>query len=86
MRLPARLEVLRERDFRLVFGAQVVSLFGDGIIPVALAFAVLDLTGRAAGERSSFLHDLRDGWRFSALLLVRDVRRIGGLDTPAAQT
>ena len=47
MRLPARLEVLRERDFRLVFGAQVVSLFGDGIIPVALAFAVLDLTGSA---------------------------------------
>ena len=47
MRLPARLEVLRERDFRRVFGAQVVSLFGDGIIPVALAFAVLDLTGSA---------------------------------------
>jgi hypothetical protein len=47
MRLPDRLEVLRERDFRLVFGAQVVSLFGDGIIPVALAFAVLDLTGSA---------------------------------------
>ncbi len=47
MRLPARLEVLRERNFRRVFGAQVVSLFGDGIIPVALAFAVLDLTGSA---------------------------------------
>ena len=47
MRLPARLDVLRERDFRLVFGAQIVSLFGDGIIPVALAFAVLDLTGSA---------------------------------------
>jgi predicted MFS family arabinose efflux permease len=39
--------VLRERDFRLVYGAQVVSLLGDGIIPVALAFAVLDLTGSA---------------------------------------
>jgi len=47
MRWPARLDVLRERDFRLVFGSQVVSLFGDGIIPVALAFAVLDLTGSA---------------------------------------
>lgn len=45
MRLPARLDVLSERAFRHVFGAQVVSLFGDGIIPVALAFAVLDLTG-----------------------------------------
>jgi predicted MFS family arabinose efflux permease len=41
------LDVLRERDFRLVYGAQVVSLLGDGIIPVALAFAVLDLTGSA---------------------------------------
>jgi predicted MFS family arabinose efflux permease len=28
-----------------VFGAYVVSLVGDGIVPVALAFAVLDLTG-----------------------------------------
>src|SRR3954447_26890540 len=41
------LQVLREREFRLVYGAQVVSLLGDGIIPVALAFAVLDLTGSA---------------------------------------
>jgi MFS family permease len=41
------LEVLRERNFRLVYGAQVVSLLGDGIIPVALAFAILDLTGSA---------------------------------------
>src|SRR3954447_15907410 len=41
------LQVLREREFRLVYGAQVVSLLGDGIIPVALAFAVLDLTDSA---------------------------------------
>lgn len=41
------LGVLKERDFGLVYGAQVVSLLGDGIIPVALAFAVLDLTGSA---------------------------------------
>jgi predicted MFS family arabinose efflux permease len=39
--------VLRERPFRLVFSAQVVSLLGDGIVPVALAFAILDLTGSA---------------------------------------
>src|ERR671932_761448 len=47
MRWRSGLDVLREREFRLVFGAQVVSLFGDGIVPVALAFAVLDLTGSA---------------------------------------
>ncbi len=47
VRLPADLEVLRLRDFRLVFGAAVMSLVGDGVVPVALAFAVLDLTGSA---------------------------------------
>jgi hypothetical protein len=38
--------VLQERDFRLLFTGQVVSQFGDSITPVALAFAILDLTGR----------------------------------------
>jgi len=47
MRLPSELDVLRLRDFRLVFGASVASLVGDGVVPVALAFAVLDLTGSA---------------------------------------
>jgi hypothetical protein len=47
MRLPRELDVLRLRDFRLVFGAAVASLVGDGVVPVALAFAVLDLTGSA---------------------------------------
>ena len=47
--IPARLresaDLLRARDFRNVFVAQSVSVFGDGITPVALTFAVLDLTG-----------------------------------------
>ena len=47
MRLAPDLEVLRLREFRLVFGAALVSLVGDGVVPVALAFAVLDLTGSA---------------------------------------
>ena len=47
MPLPRELDVLRLRDFRLVFGASVASLVGDGVVPVALAFAVLDLTGSA---------------------------------------
>jgi MFS family permease len=42
-----RLGVLHERDFRLLFTGQVVSQLGDSITPVALAFAILDLTGRA---------------------------------------
>lgn len=40
-----RLAVLRVRNLRYVFGATVVSDLGDGVVTVALAFAVLDLTG-----------------------------------------
>jgi MFS family permease/uncharacterized membrane protein len=40
--------VLRQRDFRLFFIGQSVSLFGDGMTRVALAFAVLGLGGSAS--------------------------------------
>lgn len=48
MRWPARLPVLRLHDLRYVFSASVVSQFGDGVVTVALVFAVLDLTGSAS--------------------------------------
>ena len=38
---------LQEREFRLFFTGQLVSLVGDAITPFALAWAVLDLTGSA---------------------------------------
>ena len=41
----SRLGALQERDFRLFFFGQTASLLGDGMVPVALSFAVLDLTG-----------------------------------------
>jgi MFS family permease len=47
MRVASDFDVLRLRDFRLVFGAALVSLLGDGVAPLALTFAVLDLTGSA---------------------------------------
>lgn len=47
-RLPESLAVLRQRDFRLLFGAQAVSVFGDRMVAVALAFAVLELDGSAS--------------------------------------
>jgi MFS family permease len=37
----------RGRDLRLVLSATLVSVVGDGFVPVALAFAVLDLTHSA---------------------------------------
>lgn len=45
MRLGDLLGALSEREFRLLFLARAFSLFGSAIAPIALAFAVLDLTG-----------------------------------------
>jgi len=41
---------LRQPQFRLPFAAQAISALGDRITPVALAFAVLDLTGSCAAS------------------------------------
>jgi predicted MFS family arabinose efflux permease len=59
--MAGRLDALRERPFRLLFLGQAVSLLGDGMVGVALAFAVLEETG-SASESHSFIADLRDGW------------------------
>jgi MFS family permease len=45
VRKPAALE---HRQFRLLFVGQSVSAFGDSLVPVALSFAVLELTGSAS--------------------------------------
>jgi MFS family permease len=45
VKLPTALGALREREFRLLFVGQSISLVGDGMVNVALPFAVLDLTG-----------------------------------------
>src|SRR5438876_12369842 len=37
--------VLAERDFRLLFIGRTISLFGSAFAPIALAFAVITLTG-----------------------------------------
>jgi MFS family permease len=42
------LGVLKERDFRLLWLGQATSAFGSSLVPVALAFAVIDLTDSAA--------------------------------------
>jgi MFS family permease len=45
-----RIPVLRHRDFRLLFAGQLVSVLGDALLPVALAFAVLDELDGSAGD------------------------------------
>jgi MFS family permease len=47
-RLPESLEVLRRREFRLLFAGQAVSVLGDRMVAVALAFAVLEVGGSAS--------------------------------------
>jgi MFS family permease len=44
-RLPDNLRVLGRRDFRLLFFGQGVSVLGDRMVAVALAFAVLEVGG-----------------------------------------
>ena len=44
--LRERLGPLVERDYRLLFSATTITTLGDAIAGIALAFAVLDLTGR----------------------------------------
>lgn len=48
MRLPESLDVLRQREFRLLFSGQAVSVLGDRMVAVALAFAVLEIGGSAS--------------------------------------
>ena len=48
MRLPDSFAALREREFRLLFFGQAISWLGTGVVPLALAFAVLDVTGSAS--------------------------------------
>ncbi|MEO6266702.1 MAG: MFS transporter [Nocardioidaceae bacterium] len=48
MRLPESLAPLRERRFAWFFGARVTSTAGSTMAPIALAFAVLDLTDSAS--------------------------------------
>jgi len=47
LQLPESIRALEERQFRLVFTAQATSVLGDNVVPVALAIAVLHLTGSA---------------------------------------
>jgi predicted MFS family arabinose efflux permease len=51
-----RLELgpLRERNFRLLACARTISFFGTNLAPIAVAFAVLDLTGSATDVGIAF--------------------------------
>nr|MDT0657538.1 hypothetical protein [Micromonospora sp. DSM 115978] len=45
--MTATLDPLRYAPFRLLVAGRTITMFGNAVAPVALAFAVLDLTGSA---------------------------------------
>ncbi len=47
LRLPSALDALSEPRFRLLWAGQATSAFGDGLMSIALAFAVLRIGGSA---------------------------------------
>ena len=69
---------LRERRFRLLWIGQATSTLGDGLVPVALAFAVIGTLDRSATALGVVLaaHTL------PLVLFVRNLRR---LDEPEAE-
>jgi MFS family permease len=66
----SKLDVLREPGYRRLFLGRTASLVGDGIAPVAIAFAVLDLTGSATDLGIVLA---AHGVMITALVLVRGV-------------
>ena len=90
------LAALRERQFRLLFTGQLISLLGDSFSGIALAFAVLDLTGSAtdlgyvfAARTIPLVGFLLVGGVFAdrlprrAVMLTADVTRLGSQGTVA---
>ena len=90
------LAALRERQFRLLFTGQLISLLGDSFSGIALAFAVLDLTGSAtdlgyvfAAKTIPLVGFLLVGGVFAdrlprrAVMLTADVARLGSQGTVA---
>ena len=91
------LGALQERQFRLFFSGQLVSLLGDAVTPFALAWAVLDLTGSSrdvgfviAAKVAPLVIFLLIGGVFAdrlprrAVMLTADVVRMGIQATTAA--
>ena len=90
------LAALRERQFRLLFTGQLISLLGDAFSGIALAWAILDLTGSAtdlgyvfAAKTIPLVGFLLVGGVFAdrlprrAVMLAADVTRMGAQGTVA---
>jgi MFS family permease len=52
--MPASTGPLHAPNFRLLFASRAVSYFGTSLAPIAVAFAVLDLTGSASDTGIAF--------------------------------
>ena len=72
MGLVDALGALGERQFRLLWAGQTFSNLGSALVPIALAFAVLDLTGSATDLGLVLLAS-----RLSQMLLVAGLALAG---------
>ena len=61
------MNALRHRNFRLLFGARTISFFGTNLVPIAVAFAVLDISGSVSAVGVAFA--ARTFAQISALLV-----------------
>jgi MFS family permease len=52
--MPASTGPLHAPNFRLLFASRAISYFGTSLAPIAVAFAVLDLTGSASDTGIAF--------------------------------
>lgn len=97
MGLAGKLGALRESQFRLFFVGQSVSVLGDGMAPLALSFAVLELTGSVSdvgyvfaarvGPTIGFLlvgGVVADRFSRRTVMLASDLVRFGSQGTVAA--
>src|SRR5919204_5168684 len=88
---------LGSRTYRLFFAGQVASAVGDGMVSVALAFAVLQVTGSVAalglvlGTRSAFTigalllgGTVADRFSQRPVMVAADVARFASQGTLAA--
>src|SRR3954451_21345011 len=95
--LPDSLQVLRVRNFRLLLTAQAASVFGDRMVAVALAFAVLEVGGSvsavglvlASGTAAPAASLLMGGGVAArrsrrAVMVAADLVRLGSQGTMAA--
>ena len=62
-------DLLRNRDFRLLFSGQAVSTIGDEVFPIAATIAVINASGGADAKGAAIAVGIVQGSRFLAIVI-----------------